>query len=65
MTIRYRLSPELTDGEHWTVVDTVAQLVDAIENWADERGYKSFVGDEFRVELVDMTDEEVEALPLI
>ena len=61
MTIRYRLSPELSDGEHWTVVDTVKQLVDAIEDWADGRDDKSFDGDEFRVELVEMTDAEVEA----
>lgn len=31
---RYRLSPELVDGDHWSPVDTIADVLRAIEEWA-------------------------------
>ena len=60
MTKRYQLSPELVDGQHWTVVDTKEEICEAVKEWCNE--YRS-VGESFSVCVVDMTDEEVEALP--
>jgi len=61
--IRLKLSPELSDGEHWTVVDTPEALFDAIRVWWDEM--KDQPGEGFQVETVDMSDAEVAALPSI
>lgn len=62
--LRYKLSPELGDGDHWTVVDTKEQVLDAVAEWCSwnnpEKGMK---GDGFEVELVEISDEEVAALP--
>jgi len=63
MSIRFKLSPELVDGDHWTVVDTIRQLCDYIELWDQES--QKFVGEGFAVEVVEMSDEEVAALPEI
>jgi len=61
MSARFKISPELVDGDHWSVVDTEIDLLSAITNWIDEFG--SEIGERFMVEIVDMTDEEVALLP--
>lgn len=63
---RYKLSPELVDGDHWTVMDTKSQLLEAVGQWCDcqaEMGNEN--GERFDVEIVYMTDAEVDALPEI
>lgn len=64
--LRYKLSPELGDGDHWIVVDTKEQVLDVVVEWClwnnPEKGMK---GDGFEVELIEMSDEEVAALPEI
>lgn len=59
--IRFRLSPELVDGEHWTVADTPEQLCEAIKAWCEDIE----VGDDIRVDVIEMSQEEVDALPEI
>lgn len=57
-----KVSPELWDGSAWTIIDydRPEVLSDLIEAW---RANDPFVGDSFTVELVEMTEEEVEVLP--
>ena len=43
---RLKLSPELADGDHWTPVDTLAQMLDAIVEWHQALGKD--VGESFR-----------------
>ena len=66
MSLRYKVSPDLVDGEHWSVVDTPAQLIELILEWTKQfNGDRHDVGESFEVEIVDMSDEEVSNLPNI
>lgn len=56
-----KLSPELTDGEHWTPVDRKTPFLDAISMWWD--AFHDDVGAHFEIEVIEMTQEEVDALP--
>ena len=56
----FKLSPELVDGDHWTPVDTIEQVLTAVRAWCEE--FRDEIGEEFSVEIIDMTDAEVEAL---
>lgn len=58
----YRVSPELSDGEHWTIIEDKKHLLDAIGEWVDSGPVES---ESFKVEIVEMTDEEVDALPVL
>ena len=60
---RYKLCPELVDGDHWTVVDDISAVLAAVEEWCKCQG--EYVGEQFEVEIVGMTEEEVRALPEI
>ena len=62
MSIRFKLSPELGDGEHYTVVDTPAQLCEAVKAWAECEEFHE-LGEGFHVEVIEMSQEEVDALP--
>jgi hypothetical protein len=64
MSIRFKLSPELSDGQHDTIVTDVKGLLEAIKAWADVF-VKETPGESFEVETVEMSDEEVNALPEI
>ena len=57
---RLKLDPDLGDGFHWTIHDTPdAVLLESIRTWMEN----AVPGDSFTVELIVMTDEEVNALP--
>ena len=56
-----KLSPELTDGIHWTPVDNWPGFLESIKAWYDE--FHDQVGEHFEVEVIEMTDAEVEVLP--
>ncbi len=58
-----KFSPELVDGDHWTVCDNERGLLGAVRAWYDE--FKDQIGEQFTVEVVDMTEAEIEALPEI
>ena len=60
--LRFKLSPELADGDHWTIADDKAGVLAAVEAWCDHLPYHG-PGEAFTVETVEMTDEEVNALP--
>lgn len=62
MALRFKVSPELVDGDHWTVFDRIDQVIEAITEWAKNEPME---GDDFQVEVVEMSDEEVAALPEI
>lgn len=62
MALRFQLSPELADGQHWTVCDTLDQLFEHIKHWHENRPDE---GDGFTIEIMEMSDAEVEALPEI
>jgi len=57
-----KVSPELWDGDNWTLVDydRPEVLTELIEGW---RNNEPFAGDSFTVELVELTDEELEQIP--
>jgi len=59
---RYKLSAELGDGQHWTVVDDPMIVATVVKEWAENEKIRK-TGDGFMVDIVKMTDEEVEALP--
>lgn len=56
-----KLSEELGDGEHWSICDNERGLIESIKAWYDE--FKHEVGESFTVEVIKMTDAEIEALP--
>ena len=61
---RIKIPPELVDGDHWTVVDTVDELTEYIQGWYDtqlELGENCT--EDLTIGLVFMTDQEVDALP--
>lgn len=61
MPLKFKLSEELADGEHWTVAKTKEEMISAIHEWCNGiDGYAP--GEGFSVELIDMTDDEIEAL---
>ena len=61
--VRFKLSPELVDGDHWTVVDRPADAADAVKRWCEE--LHDCPGEGCSIETVEMTDAEVDALPEI
>jgi len=58
---RFKLSPELVDGDSWAPVDTTARVLEAVKSWCDEFGPDN--GESFTVEVIMMTDQEIDALP--
>ena len=60
---RYKLCPELTDGDHWVPCDRLSDVIEAITSWASEFGDQD--GEEFTVGVIMMSDQEVDWLPEI
>jgi hypothetical protein len=58
---RFKLSPELVDGDSWTPVDTKEQVLQAISSWCDDMG--GFVGESFVVEVIEMSEHDIDDLP--
>jgi hypothetical protein len=59
--LRYKLPPEMSDGQHWTVVDTKEAVIEAVGAWLAEADADG----EITIKTCMMTDEEVNALPPI
>lgn len=63
MSIRFKCSQELADGDRWrTVVDTPSQVAELVKIWAEE-AMKDDVGETCGIETIEMSDEEFEAMP--
>ena len=60
--IRFKGSPELGDGCSSVLYITVQELKEAIDNYAENMTNVANEGERFTVELVAMTDAEVDAL---
>ena len=60
--IRFKMSPELGDGQNAEICDDPTVVLERIRIWLDE--FQLYPG-EFSVETVWMSDAEVEALPEI
>lgn len=60
-----KIPPELVDGYSWSIMDADEDGCVAIGQmiWSWLEGSGPEVGDELKIELIEMTDEEVEALP--
>ena len=58
-----KVPPEASDGDHWTIapLGVGCQLSDILTEWAEH----SDEGDTVTLTVVEMTDEEVDALPEI
>lgn len=61
MAIRYKLSPELSDGTNYTVVDTPEIVLEVVKTWLEE----SKRNESCQIETIEMSDEEADALPEI
>lgn len=63
----FKLPPELGDGQHYSICDTdkrgVELLLEHIRTWAEEM--RRCPGESFELEVIALTDEELEALPEI
>ena len=60
--LRFKLSPELADGDHWIIADTPSEVCEAVNSWCENLPYYG-VGESFSVEVVEMSQKEVDALP--
>lgn len=56
-----KLPPELIDGDHWTPLNNPLDIGDAIIAWMR---YED-VGSKVTLEIIELTDEEMDALPSI
>lgn len=59
----FKIPPELVDGQHWTFVDNASYVIEAVKEWCAENG--DCIGDSFTIEVVEMSEAEVNALPEI
>jgi len=59
--LRLKLSPELGDGVSYTIVDSISDVSERIEEFM----YEQSIGAKATIELVEMTDEEVAALECV
>ena len=57
----FEVSPELGDGCSKSIVPDVDLLLQAVKLWAEE--FKDTKGESFSVSVVEMTPQQVEALP--
>lgn len=62
---RYKLSPELCDGDHWTIADTADEVLEAVRAWAGNANLFEDVDDGFEVSVIMMSDKEVDEMPEI
>jgi hypothetical protein len=63
MPTYFRVSPELGDDQHWSLLDTKEQVMDAIVQWFDAWPGGPVPGSEITVQVVEMTKEEADSLP--
>lgn len=59
--LRYKLPPEMADGQHWTIVDDHEAVIEGVRAWLAQ----AVAGEEITIEACMMTDAEAEALPPI
>lgn len=59
---KFMLSPSLSDGEHWTVVDTFDEVIDSIATLRQTPDWLFGIFEGFEVKVVYMTDEQFENL---
>lgn len=57
----FKLSPELADGEHWVPMDNIDTVLEYVKEWCAD--CKDSIGESFTIEVIEMTDAEIEALP--
>ena len=58
----FKIPPEMVDGENWSIVaiDDIETLKRILGDWAKEG---PILGDQITIEIIEMSNEEVEALP--
>lgn len=59
--VYFKLPAELVDGQHWTPVDNIDIVLSSVRTWCEE--FQKYPGESFTIETVEMTEEEVNALP--
>ena len=57
----FKLSPEFADGVSYTVVKTKQELLECVANWTLDAEF--YPNESATIEYVEMTDEEIDALP--
>lgn len=63
MSLRIKCSPELADGQSWTVLDTPDQVAEVVREWVKYQLEYGSIGEDCSLEVIDMSDEQVKALP--
>jgi hypothetical protein len=62
MKSRYiKLPPELADGEHWTPSDNPLDIGDVLMRWMRNQD----IGSKITLEIIELSEEERDALPSI
>jgi hypothetical protein len=62
--MKFRVSPELNDGDHWGILRTPQQVAEAVQAWANCCASDDpMPGDSFSVQVIAMSDAEYDALP--
>ncbi len=58
----YKLSPELSDGDHWMIAEDALSVAEAVKSWADYAILEESE-DGFEVEVIQMTRQAINELP--
>lgn len=58
----FKIPPEMADGEHWSIISAhdCDLLGESVRDWVRN---DPLVGEAITIEVIEMTDAEVEALP--
>ena len=60
---RFKVPPVLTDGDHWSVVDTPDQVAELVKEACDNMLICEDKELLICLELIEMSDKEVEEMP--
>ncbi len=59
----FKLPPELADGEHWTIAETTEAVLEAMKEWCNGCLKWNSDGESITIEVIEMTQAEIDALP--
>ena len=56
----FKLSPQLTDGQHKVVVETIGEVIEAVKMWCEEN--HAWPGERVSIEVVNMAADNFDRL---
>jgi len=60
--LMFKLSPELSDGDHWIIAENTEAVLEAVKSWCEYLPYHG-EGESFTVATIMRSQAEVEAPP--